>query len=124
MLLEQTLSTPGFGLGLSAQVMSAQWYDANISLPGCDKNMPGTLMAMGRLNRPSLMVYGGTIKPGVSASGAPLDIVSAFQSYGESAAQMRGTSRTLLQRSASNAVWLDTNICRAKVFVCDQIARG
>ncbi|GAX72671.1 hypothetical protein CEUSTIGMA_g127.t1 [Chlamydomonas eustigma] len=65
-------------------VMSAQWYDGNISLPGCDKNMPGTLMAMARLNRPSLMVYGGTIKPGYSASGsnATLDIVSAFQSYG------------------------------------------
>lgn len=40
-------------------VMSAQWYDANISLPGCDKNMPGTIMAMARLNRPSLMIYGG-----------------------------------------------------------------
>jgi dihydroxyacid dehydratase/phosphogluconate dehydratase len=39
--------------------MSAQWYDANISLPGCDKNMPGTVMAMARLNRPSLMIYGG-----------------------------------------------------------------
>lgn len=39
--------------------MSAQWYDANISLPGCDKNMPGTIMAMARLNRPSLMIYGG-----------------------------------------------------------------
>ena len=63
-------------------VMSAQWYDANISLPGCDKNMPGCLIAMGRLNRPSLMIYGGTIKPGYS-HGKPLDIVSAFQSYGE-----------------------------------------
>ena len=40
-------------------VMGAQWYDANISLPGCDKNMPGTVMAMARLNRPSLMIYGG-----------------------------------------------------------------
>ena len=45
-------------------VMGAQWYDANISIPGCDKNMPGCLMAMGRLNRPSLMVYGGTIRAG------------------------------------------------------------
>jgi dihydroxy-acid dehydratase len=63
-------------------VMSAQWYDANISLPGCDKNMPGCLIAMGRLNRPSLMVYGGTIKPG-HYKGKTLDIVSAFQSYGE-----------------------------------------
>ncbi|HIF50339.1 MAG TPA: dihydroxy-acid dehydratase [Thiotrichaceae bacterium] len=63
-------------------VMSAQWYDANISLPGCDKNMPGCLMAMGRLNRPSLMVYGGTIKPG-HRNEEKLDIISAFQSYGE-----------------------------------------
>ena len=63
-------------------VMSAQWYDANISLPGCDKNMPGALMAMGRLNRPSLMIYGGTIRPGCLGD-RKLDIVSAFQVYGE-----------------------------------------
>jgi dihydroxy-acid dehydratase len=63
-------------------VMSAQWYDANISLPGCDKNMPGCLIAMGRLNRPALMIYGGTIKPG-HYKDETLDIVSAFQSYGE-----------------------------------------
>ncbi|MDZ7804062.1 dihydroxy-acid dehydratase [Thiohalophilus sp.] len=63
-------------------VMNAQWYDANISLPGCDKNMPGVLIAMGRINRPSLMVYGGTIKPG-HWHDKTLDIVSAFQSYGE-----------------------------------------
>ncbi|KAJ8763879.1 hypothetical protein K2173_003661 [Erythroxylum novogranatense] len=63
-------------------VMSAQWYDGNISIPGCDKNMPGTLMAMGRLNRPSIMIYGGTIKPG-HLNGHTYDIVSAFQVYGE-----------------------------------------
>ena len=63
-------------------VMSAQWYDANISLPGCDKNMPGCMIAMGRVNRPSLMIYGGTIKPG-HLGDQVLDIVSAFQSYGE-----------------------------------------
>jgi dihydroxy-acid dehydratase len=63
-------------------VMRAQWYDANISLPGCDKNMPGCLMAMARVNRPSLMVYGGTIRAG-RLEGRKLDIVSAFQSYGE-----------------------------------------
>ena len=63
-------------------VMRAQWYDANISLPGCDKNMPGCVMAMGRLNRPSLMIYGGTIKPGHRDSQV-VDIISAFQSYGE-----------------------------------------
>lgn len=67
-------------------VMGAQWYDALISLPGCDKNMPGCIIAMGRLNRPALMVYGGTIKPGcttVQGEDRKLDIVSAFQSYGE-----------------------------------------
>ena len=63
-------------------VMNAQWYDANISLPGCDKNMPGVVIAMGRINRPSLMIYGGTIKPG-HYENKVLDIVSAFQSYGE-----------------------------------------
>jgi len=64
-------------------VVAAQWYDALVTIPGCDKNMPGCLIAMGRLNRPALMIYGGTIKPGHSKSGATLDIVSAFQSYGE-----------------------------------------
>lgn len=64
-------------------VMGAQWYDANISIPGCDKNMPGCLIAMGRLNRPALMIYGGTIKPGYDENHKPLDIVSAFQSYGQ-----------------------------------------
>jgi dihydroxy-acid dehydratase len=67
-------------------VMAAQWYDANVSIPGCDKNMPGCVIAMGRLNRPALMVYGGTIEAGRSAKGQPIDIISAFQSYGESIA--------------------------------------
>ncbi|MEQ8786127.1 MAG: dihydroxy-acid dehydratase [Pirellulaceae bacterium] len=64
-------------------VMGAQWYDGLITLPGCDKNMPGCLMAMGRLNRPSIMVYGGTIRAGCTSKYDKLDIVSAFQSYGE-----------------------------------------
>jgi dihydroxy-acid dehydratase len=63
-------------------VMGAQWYDANISIPGCDKNMPGCLIAMGRLNRPALMIYGGTIRAGRGSEGEKLDVVSAFQSYG------------------------------------------
>ncbi len=63
--------------------MVAHWYDANISIPGCDKNMPGCLIAMGRVNRPALMIYGGTIRAGRSSAGELLDIVSAFQSYGE-----------------------------------------
>jgi dihydroxy-acid dehydratase len=63
-------------------IMGGQWYDGLIALPGCDKNMPGCLIAMGRLNRPSIMVYGGTIKPGF-LGGEKLDIVSAFQCYGQ-----------------------------------------
>jgi len=63
-------------------VMGAQWYDALITVPGCDKNMPGSVIAMARLNRPAIMVYGGTIRAGI-AQGKPLDIISAFQSYGE-----------------------------------------
>jgi dihydroxy-acid dehydratase len=64
-------------------VMRAQWYDANVSIPGCDKNMPGCLIAMGRVNVPALMVYGGTIRAGRSPRFEKLDIISAFQSYGE-----------------------------------------
>ncbi|MDO8519691.1 MAG: dihydroxy-acid dehydratase [Deltaproteobacteria bacterium] len=63
-------------------VMSAHWYDANVSVVGCDKNMPGSVMAMGRLDRPSIMVYGGTIRPG-HYKGKVLDIVSAFEGLGE-----------------------------------------
>ena len=63
-------------------VVAGQWYDALITIPGCDKNMPGCLMAMGRLNRPSLMIYGGTIRAGTAGT-QKVDIVSAFQSYGE-----------------------------------------
>ncbi|MEL7833857.1 dihydroxy-acid dehydratase [Fodinibius sp. Rm-B-1B1-1] len=63
-------------------VMRAQWYDGNISIVGCDKNMPGSIMAMARFNRPSIMVYGGTIRPG-KLNGKDLDVVSAFESYGQ-----------------------------------------
>lgn len=63
-------------------IMGGQWYDGLIALPGCDKNMPGCLMAMGRLNRPALMIYGGTIRAG-KWNGHALDIVSAFQCYGQ-----------------------------------------
>jgi dihydroxy-acid dehydratase len=62
-------------------VVSAQWYDAVVTIPGCDKNMPGSLMAMARLDRPGLMVYGGTIAAG-RLDGEPVDIVSAFEAYG------------------------------------------
>lgn len=89
-----SMGTPGMRYSLQSRdliadsietVMGGQWYDANISIPGCDKNMPGVLMAMGRINRPSLMVYGGSIKPGCAATqdNADIDIVSAFQAYGQ-----------------------------------------
>jgi dihydroxy-acid dehydratase len=63
-------------------VCGAQYYDAVIALPGCDKNMPGSVIAMGRLNRPSIMVYGGTIAPG-HYNGQDLNIVSAFEALGQ-----------------------------------------
>lgn len=66
-------------------VMSAQWYDSMVAVVGCDKNMPGAIMAMGRLNRPAIMVYGGTISPGCVA-GKKLDIVSAFEALGQKVA--------------------------------------
>jgi dihydroxy-acid dehydratase len=63
-------------------VCGAQYYDGLITVPGCDKNMPGSVMAMGRLNRPSIMVYGGTIAPG-HYKGEDLNIVSAFEALGK-----------------------------------------
>jgi len=63
-------------------VMRAQWYDANVSLPGCDKNMPGSAMAAARVNRPTIIVYGGTIRAG-RLGDQKLDIVSAFEAYGK-----------------------------------------
>ena len=63
-------------------VVSAQWYDAVVAVVGCDKNMPGAMMAIGRLNRPAILVYGGTISPG-HYNGQDLDIISAFEAYGK-----------------------------------------
>lgn len=63
-------------------VCGAQYYDALIAVPGCDKNMPGSLIAMGRLNRPAIMLYGGTIAPG-HYKGEDLNIVSAFEALGK-----------------------------------------
>ena len=94
-------------------IMAAQWYDGLVTLPGCDKNMPGCLIAMGRLNRPSLMVYGGTIKAGCSdllkgvegVAADKLDIVSAFQSYGQSIAGTitEAQRREIVQKSCPGA---------------------
>ena len=86
-----SMGTPGMRFSLPSRdliadsietVMNAQWYDGLIAIPGCDKNMPGCLIAMARLDRPALMVYGGTIRPG-HYEGQAIDIVSAFQCYGE-----------------------------------------
>ncbi len=85
-------------------IMSAQWYDGLVALPGCDKNMPGCIMAMGRLNRPSLMIYGGTTRAG-DHCGQKLDIVSAFQSYGEyiSGAIDEETRQAIVEKSIPGA---------------------
>ena len=85
-------------------VMNAQWYDGLITIPGCDKNMPGCIMAMARVNRPSLMVYSGTIRAGCSL-GKKVDIVSAFQSYGEflSGAIDDETRRDIVRNSCPGA---------------------
>jgi len=68
--------------GMAYSLQSRQFYDGLIAIPGCDKNMPGCLMAMARLDRPAIMVYGGSIKPGLY-KGEKLDIISAFQAYGQ-----------------------------------------
>ncbi len=63
-------------------VVGAQWYDAVVAVTGCDKNMPGAMIALARLNRPSILVYGGTISPGCHAN-QKLDIISAFEALGQ-----------------------------------------
>ena len=86
-----SMGTEGMGYSLQSRdliadsietLVGGQWYDACVTIPGCDKNMPGCIMALGRMNRPGLMVYGGTIRAG-HLQDKKLDIVSAFQSYGE-----------------------------------------
>lgn len=92
-------------------VMCGQWYDGNISLPGCDKNMPGVVMAMARFNRPSIMVYGGTIKPGCSKiDGRNLVVSMTFESYGKRmdcllpVQMLHNEARQMLQEEACNTV--------------------
>lgn len=64
-------------------VMNAQWYDGLICVAGCDKNMPGCIMGMARVDRPALLMFGGATAPGTSNEGAQLDVVSAFHAYGQ-----------------------------------------
>jgi dihydroxy-acid dehydratase len=89
-------------------IMGAQWYDALIAIPGCDKNMPGCVMAMGRLNRPAIMVYGGTIHAGcakIQDREQKLDVVSAFQTYGQklAGAITEDERREIIQKSCPGA---------------------
>lgn len=89
-------------------IMAAQWYDAMVAIPGCDKNMPGCIMSMARLNRPALMIYGGTIKAGcavLDGEKEKLDVVSAFQSYGQSIAGSitEDERKTIVEKSCPGA---------------------
>lgn len=86
-----TMGTPGMRYSLPSReliadsiesMLMAHYYDGSIIIPSCDKNMPGTLLGLARVNRPSIIVYGGSIKPGCYHNQA-VDIVSAFQSYGQ-----------------------------------------
>ncbi|GAA5916542.1 hypothetical protein JCM6882_003579 [Rhodosporidiobolus microsporus] len=88
------------------------WLDGMVTIPACDKNMPGVLMALGRLNRPGIMVYGGTMQPGSCADNPVLDVVSAFQSYGRYL-EMGSTAE-------AEAIRLDTvrNSCRKEGGAC------
>lgn len=85
-------------------VCGAQYYDAVITIPGCDKNMPGSLMAMGRLNRPAIMVYGGSIAPG-KYKGQDLNIISAFEALGQKLAGNldEGDFKGIVQHSCPGA---------------------
>ncbi len=89
-------------------VMGAQWYDGLVAIPGCDKNMPGCIIAMGRLNRPALMVYGGTIRAGcaeIRGTEEKLDVISAFQTYGQKLAGVitEDERRLILAKSCPGA---------------------
>ena len=89
-----SMGTPGMRFSLPSRdviadsvetVVQAMSYDGVVTVVGCDKNMPGALMAMLRLNRPSILVYGGTIAPGCHKD-KKLDVVSAFEAWGEKVA--------------------------------------
>ena len=89
-----SMGTPGMRFSLPSRdviadsvetVVQAMSYDGVVTVVGCDKNMPGALMAMLRLNRPSILVYGGTIAPGYYKN-KKLDVVSVFEAWGEKVA--------------------------------------
>jgi len=98
-----SMGTPGMRYSLPSReliadsiesMMGAHYYDGAIIIPSCDKNLPGTLLGLARINRPSLIIYGGSIKPGCFNS-EPVDIINAFQSYG----QMKNGQITELERN-------------------------
>src|SRR3546814_18238618 len=81
-------------------VMSGQWYDGLVSIMGCDKNLPGAVIAMGRLNRPSLMVYGGSIHSGWHKE-KKINVLSTFEAYGaRTAGLMEAEELTQIIRNA------------------------
>jgi dihydroxy-acid dehydratase len=105
-------------------VVNAQWYDGLVTIPGCDKNMPGCLIAMARLNRPALMVYGGTIRAGY-ALGQPRDIISAFQSYGEYlAGKLTDEERQTIVRSSCPGAGACGGMYTANTMACAIEALG
>ena len=105
-------------------VVSAQWYDACISIPGCDKNMPGCLIAAGRLDRPTLLIYGGTIRPG-HWNGRTLDVVAAFQRYGEApAGTIRAEERAAIGRHACPGAGACGGMYTANTMACAIEALG
>ncbi len=106
-------------------VMSAQWYDACIVLPGCDKNMPGSLIALGRLNRPGFMVYGGTIRGGHTPAGEPIDIASVFTCYGaQLAGKMTDAQRREVVRRACPGPGACGGMYTANTMACAIEAMG
>mmetsp|Transcript_87797 Transcript_87797/g.226313 ORF Transcript_87797/g.226313 Transcript_87797/m.226313 type:complete len:569 (+) Transcript_87797:61-1767(+) len=106
-------------------VMGAQFYDALVTIPGCDKNMPGCVMAMIRINRPSLMMYGGTIASGRSCKGETLDIVSTFEAYGQYiAGSIDDTSRQDVVRNAIPGAGACGGMYTANTMACSIEAMG
>jgi len=106
-------------------VMGAQWYDGLVTIPGCDKNMPGCVMAMIRINRPSIMLYGGTIASGRSCKGDTLDIVSTFEAYGKYIAGSIGDEeRTDIVRKACPGPGACGGMYTANTMACAVEALG
>jgi dihydroxy-acid dehydratase len=105
-------------------VVAAQWYDGCITIPGCDKNMPGCLIALGRLNRPGFVIYGGTIQPGL-INNKPIDIVSAFQCYGEFlAGKIDDTQRKSILKKACPGAGACGGMYTANTMACAIEALG